>query len=140
MKPEEDYDPETGEIIESRTADGGRLPPPAATVADTIRLLADGQFDADISHELRELVRKMEAHAFSNKAIAKGKLTITLDITLANGAHVVTPSYKVTAPVQKQPGTLLFAFEDGRLSRNPPGQGALFGIRTVDGPREVRNV
>lgn len=135
-----DHDPVTGEVIEGRAADGSRLPPAAATVADTLRLLADGQFDADVSAALRELVRKMESHAFSNKAVAKGRLQITLDITLANGAHVVVPSFKVTAPVAKQPGTLLFAFEDGRLSRNPPGQGALFGLQVVEGPREERSV
>lgn len=135
-----EHDPVTGEIIEARAADGYRLPPPAATLADTIRLLADGQFDADVSSELRELIRKMEAHAFQNKMIAKGQLTITLDITLSNGAHVIAPSFKIKTPVAKQPGTLLFAFEDGRLSRNPPGQGAFFGIRSVDGADEIRDV
>lgn len=136
------HDPETGEIIEEvRAADGARLPPPAATVADTLRLLADGQFDADVSAELRELIRKMEVHAFNTHGgVVKGQLSITLDITLANGAHVVTPSFKVKTPVPKQPGTLLFAFEDGRLSRNPPGQGALFGLQAVESPREVRSV
>lgn len=137
----EEHDPVTGEIIEGRAADGSRLPPPAATIADTLRLLADGQFDADASAELRELIRKMEEHAFNQRGgVVKGQLTITLDIALANGAHVVTPSFKVKAPVPKQPGTLLFAFEDGRLSRNPPGQGALFGLHAVDGPRDVVTV
>ncbi len=126
--PDPDYDPVTGEIA----ADGAPMPRAAATVADTLRLLNDGQFDADISSDLRELVRKMEAHAFSAKGAAKGKLTITLDIRLQNGAHVITPAYKVTAPVADQVGTLLFADEDGRLSRNRPGQGALFGMRAVE--------
>lgn len=140
--PDEVYDAATGELPpRERAADGGRVPPPTATVADTIRLLADGQFDADISHDLRELIRKMEAHAFGNKGRAKGKLVITLDIELANGAHVVVPSAKVTMPVAKQPGTLLFAFEDGRLSRNPPGQRQLFGVREVTStPEQVRQV
>ena len=41
----EPHDPDTGEILSSRAADGSRLPPPSATLADTIRLLNDGQFD-----------------------------------------------------------------------------------------------
>lgn len=123
-----------------RAADGGRLPPPAANVADTIRLLGDGQFDADVSSELRALVRKMEAHGFHNKGVSKGKVVITLDIKLSNGAHVIKPSFKVVAPVQEQPGTLLFALDDGRLSRNPQGQGQMFGIRDVNDARETRSV
>lgn len=131
---------ENGRQDENRAADGGLVPPPAATIADTIRLLADGQFDADVSAELRELIRRMEAFAFSSKGGAKGKLSITLDIKLENGAHVITPSFKVTAPQAKQPGTLLFAFEDGRLSRNPPGQRQLFAPRDVSDRRETRIV
>lgn len=135
----EQVNPETGEITEV-AADGGRVAPRAATIADTIRLLADGQFDADVSDEVRKLIRSMEHHAYLNKGASKGQITITLDLSLANGAHVVTPSYKVKLPVLKQPGTLLFADEDGRLGRNPPGQGVLYGVREVtSSPREIRD-
>lgn len=134
-------DMETGELTPAIAADGGRIPPPAATIADTIRLLADGQFDADVSAETRSLIQKMEAHGFLNKGVAKGQIVITLDIAMSNGAHVITPSYKIKRPVQKQIGTLLFALDDGRLSRNPQGQGSLYGVREVTGaPVEVRTV
>ena len=138
------YDRETGEVIDAHRVDGehvaGGCPMPrkAVTIADTIRLLNDGQFDADASAELRELIKKMEAYGFLNKGVAKGKLVLTLDIALANGAHVVVPSIKVTAPVPKVAGTLLFAHEDGGLSRNPPGQGAFFGLKSVEDKRDIR--
>lgn len=138
---QEDYDPKTGEILSTRAADGARLPPPAATLADTIRLLNDGQFDLDASAELRDLVSKISEHAENGKGVAKGAITIKLEIKMMNGAHVVTPTLKVTAPTPDQPGTLLFADDDGRLSRNRPDQGVFFGARMVsDSGRDVRSV
>ena len=128
---EEAYDRSTGEILSTRAADGTRLPPPSATLADTIRLLNDGQFDLDASAELRELVTKIADHAEQAKGAAKGSITIKLDIKMMNGAHVVTPTLKITAPVPDQPGTLLFSDDDGRLSRNRPDQGVFFGARVV---------
>lgn len=129
--PEEAFDKDTGEILSSRAADGSRRAPPSATLADTIRLLNDGQFDLDASAELRELVAKIAEHADNAKGVAKGSLTIKLDIKMMNGAHVVTPAIKVTAPTADQPGTLLFADGDGRLSRDRPDQGVFFGTRMV---------
>lgn len=139
---EEEYDRSTGEILSTRAADGSRLPPPSATLADTIRLLNDGQFDLDASAELRELVTKIAEHAELAKGAAKGSITIKLDIKMMNGAHVVTPTLKIVAPVPDQPGTLLFSDDDGRLSRNRPDQGVFFGARVVsDNPdRATRTV
>lgn len=140
--PDEAFDPTTGEVLSTRAADGSRLPPPSATLADTIRLLNDGQFDLDASAELRELVTKIADHAENAKGVAKGSLTIKLDIKMMNGAHVVTPTMKVSAPVPDQPGTLLFSDDDGRLSRNRPDQGVFFGTRMVadNTGRDVRSV
>jgi hypothetical protein len=128
---EEEFDRSTGEILSSRAADGRPLPPAAATLADTIRLLNDGQFDLDASAELRELVRKIADHAENAKGVAKGSISIKLDIKMMNGAHVVTPTLKISAPTPDQPGTLLFSDNDGRLSRNRPDQGVFFGARVV---------
>ena len=142
MMPDENFDPATGEILATRAADGSRLQPPSATMADTIRLLNDGQFDMDASAELRELVRKLSDHADGGKGTAKGSISIKLDIKVMNGAHVVTPVLKVVAPTPDQPGTLLFSDDDGRLSRNRPDQGVFFGARVVadNTDRNVRSV
>ena len=128
---EEAHDPDTGEILSTRAADGSRLPPPSATFADTIRLLNDGQFDLDASAELRELICKISDHADNAKGSAKGSIAIKLEIKMMNGAHVVTPTLKIVAPTPDQPGTLLFSDDDGRLSRNRPDQGVFFGTRVV---------
>jgi len=128
---EEAFDQDTGEVLATRAADGSRRAPPSATLADTIRLLNDGQFDLDASAELRELVTKIAEHAENAKGAAKGSITIKLNIVMMNGAHVVTPVLKVTAPTPDQPGTLLFSDDDGRLSRDRPDQGVFFGTRMV---------
>ena len=139
---QEAFDPQTGELLGERYADGSRRPPPSATFADTIRLLNDGQFDLDASAELRELVRKIAEHAENAKGVAKGSISIKLDIKMMNGAHVVTPTLKLVAPTPDQPGTLLFSDDDGRLSRDRPDQGAFFGTRVVadNSSRETRTV
>ena len=140
--PEEAFDPKTGEVLSTHAADGSRRPPPSATFADTIRLLNDGQFDMDASAELRELVQKIADHADNAKGVAKGSISIKLDIKMMNGAHVVTPTLKVTAPTPDQPGTLLFSDDDGRLSRDRPDQGIFFGARVVsdNSGRDARSV
>jgi len=134
-----DHDPETGEVVEV-AADNMPVPRKAVTVADTLRLLEDGQFDMDASLLLRELVRKMEEHAFTNRGVSKGKMSIELDLTLANGAFTIVPSIKRKIPEPKHMGTVMFAHEDGGLSRNPPGQGALFGARAIGERRETRTI
>jgi len=148
----EQVNPETGEIVEDdrgldarsiTAADGGPVAKRSGHVSDVLRMLEDGQFNADASEAMRELVRMMEAHAHNNKGAAKGKVTIELDMTLANGVFVLTPAYKVKAPVQKRLGTALFAGDTGSLGRNPPGQKAMFGDRQPRDPyadQAVRDV
>lgn len=147
MAEEEPYDPTTGELppksgdtLNKQYADGTRRAPPSATLADTIRLLNDGQFDLDASAELRDLVSKIQEQADNAKGVAKGSITIKLDIKMMNGAHIVTPTLKVVAPTPDQPGTLLFADDDGRLSRDRPDQGAFFGTRVIVDNRDQRDV
>lgn len=137
-----DHDPVTGEVTGDTelAADNRPVPRKAVTISQTLGLLEDGQFDADASALLRELIGKMEAHAFTNRGVSKGKISIELDLTLANGAFTVVPSIKRKIPEPKHLGTVMFAHEDGSLSRNPPGQGALFGVRAVEDTRQTRTV
>mgnify|MGYP001166292700 CR=1 FL=1 len=132
--------PSTGEILDADdergvdarsvvAADNKPVAKRSGYVSDVLRMLEGGQFNADVSSEMRKLAEKMEAHAHNNKGSAKGKLTISLDLSLANGIFVLTPQYTVKAPVQKRDGTALFLGEDGSLGRNPAGQNALFGDR-----------
>jgi hypothetical protein len=145
----ESHDPITGEIITDdrpinaqvvHAADGFPVPKTAQAASQMLRLLEEGQFDAEVSHDMRDLVCAMEAHAHNNKGIAKGKLLIEVDLTLANGVFVATGAHKVKKPVQKRMGTALFARDNGALGRNPPGQSVLFGSRDIEDIRETRDI
>lgn len=138
----ERIDPETGEIIEpaatphklQRISDDNGVPVPRSgrDAASIIAMLEDGTFNADVAEDLRDLVAAMEAHAHNNKGVAKGKITITLDLALGNGVFVLVGGHTVKKPVAKRMGTALFAREDGALSRNPSGQ-----YRQIGGTRDV---
>lgn len=151
----EKHDPETGEILSdsddggydalpTRAADGGAVAKRSGHLSDVLRMLEDGQFNADVSADMRDLAKQMEAHAHNNKGNAKGKLVIELDFMLGNGIFVITPSHKIKAPVQKRLGTALFLGESGSFGRNPPGQSAMFGDRKprddYEGPRDLKDV
>lgn len=134
------HDPETGEILDENddrgysatkvnTPDGGQIAKRSGHVADILRMLEGGQFNADASIEMRGLTKAIEEYAANNKGAAKGQMTITLDMSLGNGVLVVTPSTKVKAPVQKRMGTALFIGGEGSLGRNPQGEPAMFGDR-----------
>lgn len=128
--------------VKEHAADGLPVPSRSRAASNLIKMLEDGDFDAELSHQMRGLFHALEAHAHNNKGQAKGKITLTLDMHLAHGMVVVTPDYKVAKPKQKRDGTALFIGEDGSAGRNPPGQSQMFGSRAKDpdAPRETRDI
>jgi hypothetical protein len=141
---DENIDPQTGEILSGdvvvRAADGGIMPGVAPTGGSVLDMIEDGQFSADLYGETREMVKKMVelAEATGNKQ--KGTITIKLVLSTEGDVFNVEPSFKVTPPTEKRRKTLLWPDETGRLSRSQPRQGPLFGVRRIDGAREVRSV
>lgn len=125
-------DAATGEIIDDSAHVPGTLrrvdqdtravPRQSRDIAGIIAMVEDGQFNLDVSEDCRDLVQTMEAHAHNNKGVAKGKITLTLDLSLANGIFVVVGGHTIKKPVAKRLGTPLFAREDGALGLNPAGQ------------------
>lgn len=151
---EERVDAVTGEIMQDDAPVSGTLrrieesdetvPRSGRNVASIIALLENGDFNAEMGEDMRELVQVMEAHAHANKGTAKGKIAITLDMTLANGIFVITGGHTVKKPVAKRLGTPLFAREDGALGLNPAGQYRSIGhqsnLRDVAEERQTRDV
>lgn len=138
----EKVDTETGEILGAdeaggedarnlKTADGGAQPKRSGYIADVIRMLDEGQFNADASEDMRDLVSYLEAHAHNNKGSAKGKLVITLDFVIGNNVMAVVPTHAVKKPIAKRAATVLFSAENGSLGLNPPSQMAMFGGKKV---------
>lgn len=126
-------------------ADGNPQPKRSGYVSDVIRMLDEGQFNADVSEDMRDLTAYLHEYAKRNKGSAKGKLVITLDFVIGNNAMVVAPTHTVKKPVEKRAGTMLFMAENGSLGVNPPTQSPLIGNRPIrdnyqPGPGEAREV
>ena len=76
----ESHDPETGEVFEERAADGTRRHPAASVLSDLIKMLKDGQFDADSAEPLREFASKLEAVGMDTDRKAKGTITLKIEV------------------------------------------------------------
>ena len=141
----ETIDQSTGEILDGNAKvpgtirrlenDGERIPRQSHNVAGIIAMLEDGEFNREAGEDMRDLVQAMEAHAHNHKGVAKGKITVTLDVQLANGIFVIVGGHTVKKPVAKRLGTPLFAREDGALGLNPTGQ-----YRSLGHQRDVGEV
>ncbi len=137
-----DHDPETGEIIENKAADGGQRYPAAHSLADFIRMQEDGQFDADVAFDLNELAAELEQLA---EDTGQGKLKATLNIKVEivrdpAGFYVFAASHTIKRPTEKRKQSVGWVTEDNKFTPNKPRQGNLFGtVRDVTPRREVRN-
>lgn len=130
----EEFGPDTGEVFEEIAADGGRRYPAASTLSDLILMLKDGQFNSDSTEPLQEFATKLEAAGIDGNKKVKGKIALTIEVEFdpAREFSVVTPSLKMTLPVEKHGATVAWFTSDGRLSPNKPRQGNLFGsIREI---------
>ena len=113
-------------------------PPPAhkeplKPFADTLRMIERGEFIEVAAEELREMNVKLSEHAASNGK-AKGKLTITFEVTHEKGMVIVTPEITVKIPKAKRAPTALFLTEGNNLSRTDPQQ-----MEIGDAPRILRD-
>ncbi|MBN8831213.1 MAG: hypothetical protein J0G94_11495 [Sphingomonadales bacterium] len=124
----------------SRAVDGGRVPGACNTLAEFIRSLEDGQFDADCYEKLKGLSAAMNDHAWNNGGKAKGKVTITLDFIQEGTVVEIKSAFKVVEPVDRRPKSVMWTTEDHRFTRTRPGQRELFGIRDVSGGASARDV
>lgn len=124
----------------ARAADGGRVPSACNTLAEFIRSLEDGQFDADCYQQLKELAAQMNDHAWNNGGKAKGKVSITLDFIQEGTVVEIKSGFKITPPADRRPKSVMWTTEDHRFTRTRPGQRELFGIRDVSGSASTRDV
>jgi len=118
----------------ARAADGARVMPAASTFGEFVRLLEDGQLDAELTEELRKLAGEMANAAIDSGGKSKGKLTLTFDFALEGRIFSIASKHKVDLPVPKRPKSVLWTTEDMRFTPNNPQQGQLFGVREVRGP------
>lgn len=80
MADEERHDPRTGEIIETRAADGGRRYPSVVTLTDLIFMLRDGHFNQEVAEDIAEFSGKLEAIGCELERKVKGQITLKIDV------------------------------------------------------------
>lgn len=136
----ETIDPETGEVFETRAADGGQRYPAASTLSDLILMMRDGQFNAETTEPLREFATKLEAAGIDSNGKVKGKITLTIDVEFdpSREFSILTPGLTIKLPAAKHGSTVGWITSDGRISPNKPNQGNLFGtIREITSEARV---
>lgn len=125
----EQFDTQTGEILPP-AADGRALRPAASTFGQFIALLEDGQFDADVAQDLKEMAAELQDIA-GTQGSAKGKLTVDIDFKVENGMFVIAAKHKIKLPDPTRPRSVAWTTEDNRFTPHKPNQGQLFGVRDV---------
>lgn len=124
-------DNDTGSQIERVAADGGRMPAAANNAGDWLNMIEDGQFSADLQAGLAELALTLGDQAVVTGKRAKGKVTITVDLTNENGYFNAVAKFAIKTPELPRKPTLLWTDEHNRFMRNQPRQGGFFGVREV---------
>ncbi len=124
-----------------QAADGQNLPGRTKSAGDVINLLEDGNFSMDLYNQMVELGRKIEEVADLSGGKAKGKITLTLELTREDGAFKIASDYKVTEPKMPRARSIMWTDPNtGDFTRFPPNQRQLFGLKSAGGGGGIRNV
>lgn len=138
-------DPETApaseQVVESLiAADGGRLHPTANSLADFVRMIEDGQFDADVTYDMREMATEIEnmfqAHGGKLKATVDIKIELTREV---DGFYLISAKHKIKLPEQPRKRSVAWLTEENLFTPNMPRQAQFFGVRDVTARRAPRN-
>lgn len=100
---------------------------------DTLGEIRGGEVIAELTNQLREVVQRVRESG------RPGALVLTLKVKTASkgigAALIIEDDVKVKLPVAERGTTVLFATDDGELSRNDPRQPRLV---EMDGPQVVQ--
>lgn len=132
----ETIDNGSGEILPP-AADGRSLRPAASTFGQFIGFLEDGQFDADVALDLKNMAAELQDIAASQGS-AKGKLTVEIDFKVDNGMFIIAAKHKVKTPDPVRARSVAWTTEDNRFTPHKPNQGQLFGVRDVSSGSGLR--
>lgn len=99
-----------------------------------IQYLEDGQFHSNLTVAMEKLIREINDHAMIGRK-AKGKITITIDLTSDRGAVEPSGHYTVKGPPEPRlRSAFLYITNGGFLSARDPRQGQMT-VHSVDGER-----
>ncbi len=125
------HDPETGEVIEGEGAVSlpphqAQRPPTLDNFSRLIQALEDGDLNAQLSGDLKDLGQTMVRLAANYGGKQKGKMTLTLEFALEGGTFEIKPKVKVERPMPPRARTHFWATADGGLSQTNPKQTDMF--------------
>lgn len=103
---------------------------PPKSFADTLRMIENGEFVEAAADALRDMNALLSEHAATNGK-AKGKLTLTFEISHEKGLVVVIPEIVVKVPKIKRAPTALFLTPGNNLSRSDPRQMEISAVRPI---------
>lgn len=120
-------------------ADGNRLHPTANTLADFVRMVEDGQFDADVTHDMREMAAEIENRMAMEGGKLKATLTLKFELTREpDGFYRIAASHTIKLPTLARKRSLAWLTQDNLFTPQMPNQGSLFGVRDVSARRMDR--
>lgn len=97
-----------------------------------LTMLEDGELNAELSQEVRELNALMNDYAAENGGSAKAKLTITIDFALKAGVFEIISKFAVKKPEMKRRRTMAWSTDGNNFSPNNPRQ-----LNMFEKPRDV---
>jgi hypothetical protein len=111
---------------------------PLTTFTETLDELRRGKLTADLTAELTGLVAAVREHGTA------GKLTLTLTVAPAASGEVaaliITDQITIKPPKIAKQATILYASDNGTLSKNDPRQPELLNLREPADPTPFRVV
>lgn len=109
-----------------------KLDESARSFAVLLPLLEDGTLNHELSAEFRDLVAKLRDHKLNTGRTAKGKVVLTIDLSLgSDGTFDVTGDFVVKAPKPVRSRTVLWATEGNNLVPQNPAQPDLPGVKKL---------
>lgn len=96
-------------------------------------LIERGAFSREINAKFDELRQELgDRLMLSPKAKAKGKITVEVEFTFAEGVAQIDGRVKMTPPKKDPARALLFITGDNRLTTEHPTQMDMFKVREVE--------
>lgn len=105
----------------------------ARNFAQFIQMLEDGQFNADLSDQLRDIAAACSDAVLAHGGKSKATMTIKINFLLDRGIFEIAADFKTTLPKEKRQRTVAWNTPDNLFTPDNPRQMSLFkGPRVVD--------
>jgi len=104
---------------------------------ETLAVLQEGTLVQDLSEEQKKIILELQDAIIDGAKKAKGSLTIKLDYLLEDGVINILPDIKSTVPKRPRLKSVLWAGENGALSRVNPRQFNMFDDATKRGSKNI---